>query len=162
MNRKQCEEMLEFLKQEVEIFKKKIEEFKELETEWHDVWEPKMGEDYWYVGYAGGVYQLVWESSDMDKKAFCIGNVFNTKEEAEYEAEKLKVLAELKKFSRNFELHKSNYCIKYGMGSKKIGVYNNYHYATGELCFASEKDAKDAIEFIGEDRVIKYYLGVEE
>ena len=162
MNRKQCEEMLEFLKQEVEIFKKKIEEFKKLETEGHDVWKPKMDEDYWYVGYAGGVYKLVWESSDMDEKAFCIGNVFRTEEEAKHEVERRKVLAELKKFSRNFEVHKNKYCIKYDMISKNIDVYNNYGYATGELRFASEKDAKDAIEFVGEDRVVKYYLGVEE
>ena len=112
--------------------------------------------------YAGGVYKLVWESSDMDEKAFCIGNVFKTEKEAEYEAECRKVLAELKRFSRKFKKCAYNYCIKYDVVNKELSVYNNYYYATSELVFATEKDAEKAIKLVGEERILKYYLGVEE
>ena len=162
MNRKQCEEMLEFLKQEVEIFNKKIEEFKKLETEGCGVWKPEIDEDYWYIDSYGYIKKEKWDSILAENFRFNIGNVFRTEKEAKDEVERRKVLTELKRFSRNFELYKNNYCIKYDMISKKIDVYNNYVFTTAELVFETEKDARDAIASVGEERVLKYYLGVNE
>lgn len=162
MNRKEYEEKLKLLTEQLEYTNKQIEELKKIGIEKYYYFIPILDESYWYIDHYGDVYRDVWGDCIGDGCKFNIGNVFRTEEEAKFEVERLKVLAELKKFSRNFEVHKNKYCIKYDMISKNIDVYNNYGYATGELRFVSEKDAKDAIEFVGEDRVIKYYLGVEE
>lgn len=162
MNRKQCEEILEFLKQEVEIFNKKIEEFKKLETEVYDVWKPKITEFYYFINGSGSIEYAKWSDLGIEKGRLNFGNVFKTREEAEYEVERRKVIHELKRFSRNFEIYKNNYCIKYDMISKNINVYNNYVFATGELVFATEKDARDAIASVGEENILKYYLGVKD
>lgn len=162
MNRKQCEEMLEFLKEEVEIFNKKIEEFKKLETEGYGVWKPKIDEFYYFVNGSGSIECAKWSDLGIEKGRLNFGNVFKNKEEAEYEVECRKVLTELKRFSRKFEIYKNNYCIKYDMISKKINVYNNYVFATSELIFETEKDARDAIASVGEENILKYYLGVKD
>lgn len=152
-------------KARLEELYKQIEELKNMEIEEDGFWKPRLGEKYWFITDGGSIEEDEWEDRTIyaiHYNAFKIGNVFRTEEEAEFQVEKLKVITELKRFSKKFEENKDNFCIKYEMINQYIEIYNNYYYATAELCFASEKDAKDAIEFVGEDRVVKYYLGVEE
>ena len=139
-----------------------IEELKKVKIEEDGVWKPELYEEYWFIDDFGKVYKDTWDCSYADNIRFNIGNVFKTEQEAKNEVERRKVSTELKRFSRNFELYKNNYCIKYDMISKKIDVYNNYVFTTAELVFETEKDARDAIASVGEERILKYYLGIKE
>ena len=162
MNRKEYEEMLEFLTMQADFFNKKVEEFKNLEIEEDSVWELIDGDSYYYISDNGLIYGVKWSFYNTHNDRLSIGNVFRNEEEAKHEVERRKVIAELKRFSRNFKKCAYNYCIKYDVVNKVLSVYNNYYYATGELVFATKKDAENAIKLVGEERILKYYLGVEE
>lgn len=98
-------------------------------------------------------------------------NCFKTKEEAEFELEKRKVLYELRKFAAEnnteeidwYDIEQSKHAICYNYENECIGVnviwdikdvYNIY--------FTSEKICYKAIEKIGEDKIKKYLFDVEE
>lgn len=121
------------------------------------------GEKYWRLNDCLSPEEVTYKTELIrtmsDSFSF---NTFKTEEEAKYEYERLVTFRRLSVFSKKFEKNKDNFCIKYDVVNKELGIYNNYYYVTGELCFASEKDVQDAIEFVGEYRVLKYYLGVEE
>ena len=127
-------------------------------------WKPKIGEEYWYIGieYISEVWSNTWYGDELEEKYFTVGNVFKTKEEAEFQLERLKVISELKSFSTKLQINKDNYGIEYDAIEKEIYIYNNIHMSTGGIVFDTKKDAENAIEAVGKDRVLKYYLGVEE
>lgn len=132
-------------------------------------WEPENDEKYYYAYSMGGVYSDYWTGSLEDKNRYLIGNCFKTKEDAEFAIEKLKVVAELKRFAEE-----NNECaIDWNDIQDKHIIYLNC--ATGELClakkysnnygnivFTSEEIARQAIKTIGEDRLKKYYFEVED
>ena len=77
--------------------------------------------------------------------------------------EKLKVEAELRKFSRPFECGEINEYIFLDTDSDRIDVENRYYFLTqGTIYFDSKEKAQQAIESVGEERIKKYLFGVEE
>ena len=57
---------------------------------------PHYGEKYFYIDEIGEVNFFYNRNSPYDKMCYSIGNCFKTKEEAEFEVEKLKIVAQLK------------------------------------------------------------------
>lgn len=55
-------------------------------------WKPKKGERYWFIGYYGVIRSYVWNNDIADINFLDFGNYFETKEEAEKMAEKVKKL----------------------------------------------------------------------
>lgn len=55
-------------------------------------WKPKKGEKCWIVDYYGDINSLIWNDGFVEKKILDFGNYFQTKEEAEFAAEKIKKL----------------------------------------------------------------------
>lgn len=131
------------------------EEYKECELE--------KGEIYWSILEAGNLVGRKWLDTEYDKKCYKIGNAFQTKAEAEFEVERLKVLRELEKMGRPYAYDLYDLCIclcandKVGcrIETDAISMYGKYY-------FSSEEEAKEAVEEIGEDRIKKYLFGVEE
>ena len=98
------------------------EKIKALKAEAQQVDEfPQFGDDYWYIGKIGTGCWGVWEDSSVDKHLKSIGNVFETEGEAEFAVEKLKVEAELRKFSRpSKEGENENWFILWGTYKKEV------------------------------------------
>jgi len=99
-------------------------------------------------------------SFEIDR--FKIGNIFKTEEQAEVAVEKLKVEAELRKFSRPFGNGKSN--IEFYYDHEFDGIMFNSMKSSqtqGAIYFESEEKAQQAIETVGVERVKKYIFGVE-
>lgn len=137
-------------------------------------WEPEPGDAYWSLEYNG----VPWKSTDEDEwseGAIAIGNYFTSCDEAEFMAEKLKVIHELEKFAyeNNTEeidwndTNQEKYELVVVCGDKG----NNYIKLCGtcifkavpfNIYFISEEIGRKAIETIGADRIKKYYFGVEE
>ena len=123
----------------------------------------KNGDEYWVVDGSGEPINQRWEGYPYDKIALENNAIFKTQEEAEFEAERLKVLRELEKLGRAFKPHEDNYVISFShnAGLKVVGYvttvtsYGNYYFDT-------EEEAKQAIEKIGEGRIKKYLFRVEE
>ena len=142
------------LKQRIAELEEQVEQEKEF---------PQVEDDYWYVDGDAEVMLAVWYGDDYDKGRVSIDNVFKTKEEAEFVAEKLKVEAELRKFSRPLKNGEFNYYIFFYIDGDDIEVgYNRVCHSQGTTYFESEEKAKQAIQSVGVERIKKYIFGVED
>ena len=132
------------------------------------VYDLKYGDIYFFLT-ASGISQgetLNGDGTGLARRS--IGNMFLTIEDADFVKERLKVIAELKKYAKEFSdeewmdqsinkyyilFNYRDYALKidYVCYSKESGIY-----------FGSGKRAREAIEAVGEDRIKKYYLGVKE
>lgn len=152
------EEMLKIKNEMIDEFDKRVEALKVDEQEF-----PQDGDEYWYIGTTGNVYDENWEGFGFEEAALEIGNVFKTKKEADFAAEKLKVEAELRKFGRPFECGAFNCCIS--LDKDDVCFYlesSRYFQSQGTIYFESKDKAEEAIESVGEERIKKYIFGVED
>ncbi|EFR30594.1 hypothetical protein [Eremococcus coleocola] len=151
-------EELQKLKEEFEQRIRELEDKYKPEEEW-----PKDGDDYWYITSTGRLNDTLWTDSFRDQQLLEFGNIFKTKEEAEFESERLKVLRELEKMGKPFNFGIENWYvylnkhsdIDYSLKYESEVVYGDYY-------FSSYDEAKEAIDKIGEDRIKKYLFGVKE
>lgn len=95
-----------------------------------------------------------------------IGNIFRTKAEADFAIEKLKVIHELKQFAISKDKWSKGtpyWTIGLNLDLNSLTIMNaGCHIKYGEIYFSTRKMAEKAIEAVGEERVKKYYLCVEE
>ena len=123
---------------------------------------PQFGDDYWYVDSDTDVLDVAWYGGEYDQGRLSIGNVFKTKEEAEFVAEKLKVEAELRKYSRPFKHGAKNHTINYNHETEMVVNVNATatYQETGSFYFDSYEEVVEAIESVGEERIKKYIFGI--
>lgn len=151
------------LQKKADELQKELDELKKQEN--NGMWIPKRGERYWYIDGCGEVFYTINKFMPKDEKRFFIGNVFKTKEEAEFYVEKLKVLAELKVFSepkdREWDGKNKHWDIDYEGALNRVQTVHWLSCRSNGIHFETEKKARQAIDAVGEDRVRKYYLEVE-
>lgn len=132
------------------------------------VYDLKVWDRYYCLDAIGEASQSIWYDEKKDKNRLSIGNVFLTKENAEFAIERLKVIAELKKYAKEFSDEEWQ---NQSMGKHYITFnYEDHAIKIGYLCylkgndiyFETKEKAQEAIKWVGEDRVKKYYLGVKE
>ena len=124
---------------------------------------PEYGDIYWCIDSEGIVYVNTFEGIQADRNILEIGNVFKTAEEAEFAVEKLKVEAELRKFSRPFKEDEYNYFILINSSHNNIVVDSDDCYQTqGTIYFESTTIANEATDTVGADRIKKYIFGLED
>ena len=85
------------LQEEIKIMKERIAELEELVKEEQEF--PQDGDKYWYMIDEGAVFCTFYDNRYIDRYHQEIGNIFRTEEEAKFAVEKLKVEAELRKYS---------------------------------------------------------------
>lgn len=159
---KRLNDTLTSLKEELEAILEELAEEKEEE------FKPKYGDMYWVVDGSGEPIIQGWDDYPYDNLAFKNNAIFKTKKEAEFEAERLKVLRELEKLGRAFIPKKDNYtlCLQHDFILNKNAfkylcdfdirtVYGNYYFDTKE-------ELEQAVEKIGEERIKKYLFGIED
>lgn len=152
----------------IELIDEFEERLKSLKEEYNDEeLTYELGDKYWVVTSNGEVRDDMWTGHLYDEVALKNNALFKTKEKAEFEAERLKVLRELEKLGRAFELSSLNYFIscKHSVGDSSeliIGCATLGQSCYGKHYFDDEKEARQAIENIGEERIKKYLFGVEE
>ena len=150
------------LQEELKALKDRIAELEEQAKEEQEF--PQEGHWYWHITSDAGIGINSWEGGlEFEKEQLSIGNVFRTKDQAEFEVEKLKVEAELRKFSRPFKEDDDNYYIEIYLPNKKLSIDRSEFFKTqGTIYFESTTIANEAIDAIGENRIKKYIFGVEE
>ncbi|MGP1402633.1 MAG: hypothetical protein ACTTKY_00625 [Catonella sp.] len=152
------EKLVKMRKQMIEELQGQVESNNDSKTIW-DL-NIKDGEMYYRLSWKGDAIQDFFESS-YDKKVRDINGAFLTREEAEFEVERKKVEAVMKKYSRPFENNRDNYCLYfYNCISIQTGFNSAYNY--GVPCFETEEIAEKVIDEIGEDRLKKYWFGVQD
>ena len=87
------------------------ENLKKICEEWEDYEEPKK---YWYIGNSGEVYGFSdhFVGSELEEAHREIGNLFETKEEAELAVEKLKAWKRLREKGIKFSHHVIDHRLK--------------------------------------------------
>lgn len=143
-----------------------IVEEKERKKQW---WEPEWHECFYIIGSNGEAeYDLYLSKTDKGKMTF--GNCFQTKEKAEFMAEKLKVIYELEKFA--YENNEEEIDWNNPIQTKHILIFNHKSHNLEidvwsinqdnpfNVYFTSKDIGYKAIETIGEERIKKYYFGV--
>ena len=132
------------------------------------VWKPVNREKYYSIDSTGSLYHIRWEDDNYDLKRFKIGNCFKTEDEANFAVERLKVIAELKRFANehnpaNFDRNVyglDKWYLYYDQSDKHVHAAYNKYGLNSEAIFANSDVTKAAIEKIGEDSLKKYYFGI--
>ena len=119
------------------------------------------GDTYYYVPSSGGINEDSWDDHQVDKGRLSFGNVFKTQEEAEFVAEKLKVIHELEALGSQFDRGFRNYYLAFDYYNKEIFInfQSNLNPCFFNTFFNSEEDAQKAVDEIGEYRINKYLFG---
>lgn len=153
----------------IEDIEKELAELKESIKEEEDnnqsCWRPKSEEEYYWITNYGEPLRDRWTSCSYSKERLAIGNVFRTKEEANFAIEKLKVIHELKQFAepkeRAWNSKNDHFFIEWDFTLDKIDICYNCTVKRDLIYFESIDIAHKAIEAVGEERIKKYYLEVE-
>ena len=149
------------LQEELKALKKRIAELEELAKEEKEF--PQEDDVFCFINTFGKPVESTWGESITNRQLIEIGNMFRTKEQAEFAVEKLKVEAELRKFSRPFEYGKFNYYLFLNIKSDSLDTqFTSYCPPQGAIYFESEEKAQQAIEAVGAERIKKYIFGVED
>lgn len=144
---------IEWLKREVEELEAQVLENKNV---------PGKGEKYWQLTEAGNVDWDNWDNEEFDYDVWNNGNGFFSKEDAEFERERRKVIKELKEFARPFIKDQYNHYICYQHDFNEIRVEGAICFQDNNLYFSSVEKTWEAIKVVGIDRIKKYYLQVPE
>lgn len=163
------EDIKKYVIERTEEFKKELnEEVKQMikeadQGQVKSIWDLKIadGEKYYRL-YGDGDIDKLFFNTDYDERARDIGNAFLTREEADFELERRKVEAIMRKYSRPFEDGKTNYFLVCNRDGKTTGIDYYWGIDCGVPYFESEEIAQKVIDEIGEDRLKKYWFGVKE
>lgn len=130
-----------------------------------DRWTPKLEDRYWIVTHDGGSEWSTWEDDYTDKNRYAIGNIFETKEEADKTVEILKIRAQLKACGGKevWEMNgKQSVTIFYDPELKELDTWSGSSPDAWAVCFDTHAQAQVAAEKVGKERIKKYLFGVEE
>ena len=148
------------LQEELKALKERIAELEEQAKEEQEF--PQFGDDYWYVDSDTDVLDVAWYGGEYDQGRLSINNVFKTKDQAEFAAEKLRVEAELRKFSRPFKEGEDNWYMALGDAFETYYMNDSIDPIQGVIYFDSLKRAHQATGEIGAERINKYIFEVED
>lgn len=138
------------------------------------VWHPKDGESVWKLYSDGSSDTIIFLcKGDSTENSWKQGNIFPTKEAAEFEANRRAVIAELKRHAEEFnttpidwhDAQQLKWCLTYhteGPVDRRVRSSKACIVSGGDrVYFISEDIANAAIEKIGKDRLIKYYFNIK-
>jgi hypothetical protein len=158
MNNQDILNEIEELKERLDSLKKLYDSLIPLNKRWRADRE----NTYYFINSDGRVFFENDYTLRVDDMRYAFGNYFKTMEEAKFEAERLKVVAELKEWAtpaNHFDwndMYVQKYFISLEFGKIVINSFSTYQ--NSDLVFASKEAAKKAIEAVGEDKIIKYYF----
>jgi hypothetical protein len=162
-NKDKVEQFLKLLNIDTDIVE--AENIKEEQPKEKEEW-PKYNDKY-YAIISCGIDDFYWKNDmyyDMFVKS--IGNCFKSEEEAEFEVERLKVLAKMKKFAepedREWDGENQHWEICVDMLDKSIYYAPNQTGKCHCMYFESREKAEECVRTIGSVRIRKYYFRIKE
>ena len=150
------------LQEELKALKERIAELENQAKEEREF--PQEGDSFYSISETGNIEGgMIWGGYPVDMNRMAMGNIFKTKEQADFAVEKLKVEAELRKFSRPFEYGKFNYNLLFDIDGNNFRTdVTSYCPSQGAIYFESVEKAQEAVSTVGEERIKKYLFGVED
>lgn len=128
------------------------------------VWDLDSDDNYFSLSFNGDVYDGKVVKGDLEK-ARNLGNIFLTREEAKKELRRRECETLLRKYANSYEFRygENNFYIHAETlenGSLYCCVSNNPRTKDSNIYFGYELDAYEAIEKIGEKRLLRDYFQV--
>lgn len=165
MNKKEIKNKIKETKKQIENLQKTVNNLEEQLNKTDSRWKPEWNENYYYI-QPNGTTAFTNNLSDTDQDIIAIGNCFKTKEEAEFEVERLKVVAELKEFAFEPDWkirgYRDKYVLAYNHYSEELVYCTDTWRQRDNIYFETEADVENAIKQVGEDRILKFLFGVEK
>lgn len=121
---------------------------------------PKTGCRYYVIQSDLRIGVLIYSNDEIDKVKMSIGNIFKTREEAEFELERLKVIAKMKQYA-DYTI-KNGYYIAYLIDNKELRIGYDDNFKIADILFHSREEADRCINEVGAENIIKYYFRVKE
>ena len=166
MNKTLTINMENLSEEERNLFVKLVEKSQQKKSKF---WKPEENGKFYFLGPSGLINSSFYEDVN-DEYKYLIGNCFHTEKEAKFIAEKLKVIAELKRIAKennqrinwdNFNQEK--YFLLYDYRCQVITIDHTANFLKlPTIYFSSIEGAKKAIETIGELKLKKYYFDIKE
>ena len=138
-------------------------------------WKPKYGENYYFTCSYGDIMYDTWDNTYNSEGRYALGNYFKTREEAEFALERLKTIAAMERYAKEHNeceidwlqykeptTYQSKFYIAYDYEYGKINYCSNLEVKHNDIYFTSKEIAMNCVKEIGEERIKKYYLCVEE
>lgn len=124
------------------------------------IYDIKNGESYYILFSDGDIRRYVWNDSSSDKDLRSMGFAFLTEEEAEKRKKMLLIEEELIQLGgrREFKLLKDNYSNLFWPERNSISYSNSSRCVQSEIYFDTQEQLKEAVEKIGEQRLIDEYF----
>lgn len=132
------------------------------------VWDLKSGDKFYFVTVVGHIFSGTWNNLNAQIENRKLGNVFLTKEEAEFELERRKIEAKMISLGGTRKINELNsnvvHIIQMHFGLKYVYVrsFDIKQAPIGVIFFNYRKQAIKALETIGESKIKKYLFGVDE
>lgn len=135
----------------------------EIPDEEEDTWEMKCpyeyGDNHYCIQSSGDVFSDSWRDIEADNSFFSQGNIFPTKEAAELEAKRRKLLTRFRAFrdecNNGWKPDWSNRDEKWEIDYTEEGVKALFSYVTNSFStfgyFKNEQDAQRAIDLFGDE-----------
>lgn len=153
----------DFTKKLQELANTNKEENKKKETKKR--WKPNIGENYFRICSYNNVTLLKWEDGVFDNRYYNARDIYKTREEAEFELERRKIMIELQNVADEYngKFTDEKYWIAYDSDEDYLWVdSSDLGYPLGVILFSSENAAHKAIDIVGKDKIRKYVLGLAD
>ena len=135
-------------------------------------WKPEYNDPYYYITGHGGINRCnSCICDEIDNKRFNLRNCFKTKEEAKFELERRKIIAELQNYADEHNTtdidwnnhNQGKYFIYYSYALNKLDISctSFSKQAVNVVYFTSREIAESAVKYVGKDRILKYIFGIE-
>lgn len=132
------------------------------------IYNLETGDIYYWITNNGRVDKFYWRNDSFDRARLAFGNAFLTQEDCEFAIEKLKVEAELKRYASMCEepldwnnKEQKKYYLQYNHTDREVDTTFEWSWSTCDIYFTDISILKQAINEIGKERIIKYYLGLK-
>lgn len=154
---------LKELKKKLKSLQKELDNSMMNESSETGYWVPNDGDTYWYMSIYNNIDNDVWCNTREDIGRLAIGNIFRTKEEVEFEIDRLRVLSIIRPFTCGFrQTDKPLYVIiPTKDGDVTVRSYDYICLSDTTVYFESESKAYSAIKAVGENKIRKYLFGMK-
>ena len=135
----------------------------------YERWKPEKRKMFYFLNSYNIAIPEIWDAGCSDAEHYNIYNCFQTREQAETEAEKILVRRMLEDIARRLNKGKKidyedkaqcKFCLVYNIVQDRIDIDSDYNYVRiGVVHCLNVKFLDVAIQEIGEERLKKYLRG---
>ena len=160
MNEAELLKKIKDAEQQIADARRMLEEYRKC-----GVVRPAINEEYYYIDSCGKIIRTIWLDDDLDKVKFEIGNVFNTRDDAERAVRRRKTHQKLKELAAKWNdepIIVDKYQTKYGLyllASGRLEMYSTDYATVPNTVYFNHNVLDDILEEIPEDELIEYCKG---